>query len=626
MSAYISSFATIVRNHVATSVAGDDPKGMLVDLSIRDLALIDAAELSFGPGLNVISGETGAGKSLLVGALELALGARARVGGGGQVRDGAREARVEARFEFPRPNQNSGVAADRALVIGAWLEANLPDFVEEWESNRELILGRTITSEGRTRARINQRPVPLKSLRELAALFLEIHGQNDHQKLCEADEQLRLLDGYAGAAKPLAAYREARRDWVEAVSMLRDFNDACDERRDRLDLLRFQVGELAEAELKPREIEGLKVERELLRHGEELLRELGGITDRLSESDNALLDQVRIMERIVSAWQIRVEGLQEPADSLRDAVVYLEEAAAGLVSFTDAVEVDAERLEEVEERLNELERLCHKFGSDEEGLIDLAARLEQELETLEQTESSSEKLEADVARTRKNVAAAAKKLSKVRAAVRVPLALEVETALAGLELGRARFEVALLDRKKSAPTPELGASELDPKIAADLFHFGVDGAETIEFLLAANPGEAAGSLAKVASGGEVARIMLALRGVLASSDRGRTLVFDEVDAGVGGRLGPAVAERLRELGEVNQVLCITHLPSIAAAAHLHHKVAKEVRAGRTMTIFDELSRTGSEEARVRELADMIAGGADEETARAEASRLLRAFA
>lgn len=612
---------------------------MLVDLSIRDLALIEAAELTFGPGLNVISGETGAGKSLLVGALELALGARARVGGGGQVREGAQEARVEARFEFQRVQNGSAaasdcaLAADRALAIGVWLEHNLPDFVEDWDASHELILGRTITSEGRTRARINQRPVALKSLRDLAALFLEIHGQNDHQKLCEADEQMRLVDAYAGAANQLGGYREARRSWLGAVALFKEFHNARDDRRDRLDLLRFQVGELADAQLIPGEIESLKVERELLRHGEELRGELGGVTQDLSESDGALLDQVRSMERTVSSWQSRVEGLKEPSESLREAVVYLEEAAAGLVTFTDSIEVDPGRLEEVEERLNELERLCAKFGGDEAGLTDLAIRLEAELEGLEQTEGSSEKLELNVSSARKKMAADAKKLTQARAASRKPLAAEVETALAGLELGRASFEVSLCERSKTARTEDGGdcsesaQAEGRPMqaIAEDTNYFGPDGVEGIEFLLAANPGEAAAPLAKVASGGEAARIMLALRGVLAASDRGRTLVFDEVDAGVGGRLGPAVAERLRELGKGNQVLCITHLPSIAAAAHLHHKVAKEVRVGRTVTIFDELSRKGAEEARVRELADMIAGGADEKTARAEASRLLELF-
>ena len=610
---------------------------MLVDLSIRDLALIEAAELSFGPGLNVISGETGAGKSLLVGALELALGLRARVGGGGQVRKGAKEARVEARFEFPRAKK--GGSSDRALAIGSWLEVHLPDFSEEWESSRELILGRTITSEGRTRARVNQRPVPLKSLRGLAELFLEIHGQNDHQKLCEADEQLRLVDAYGGAGKLLGAYRETRGAWLQAVELLSDFYNARGKRRDRLDLLRFQVGELADARLEPGEMKALQAERELLRHGGDLRGELGGISDALSESENALLDQVRSMEAKVAAWSRRVGGLGETTEAFREAVVYMEEAAAGLVSFADAVEVDPARLEEVEERMDELERLCAKFGADEAGLVDLAQRLELELESLEAKEGSSEALEAGVAAARDKVAAAAKKLTKARAAAQKPLAKEVETALTGLELGKARFQVALRPRNASGGGPAETATaaanapleialpkQVSKTIAADLKLFGKDGAESIEFLLAANPGEPAAPLSKVASGGEAARIMLALRGVLAASDRGRTLVFDEVDAGVGGRLGPAVAGRLRDLGEGNQVLCITHLPSIAAAAHLHQKVAKEVRAGRTVTVFDELSRKGAETERIGELADMIAGGANEKTARAEAGRLLKSFA
>jgi len=609
---------------------------MLAELSIRDLALIEAAELSFGIGLNVITGETGAGKSLLVGALDLILGGRPKAGAAGLVRAGAKEARLEARFELD-------TSTERGRAVAAFLDAELEDFSADFAETGELILGRSLTSAGRTRARINQRPVPLKALRTLAGILIELHGQNDHQRLCLAGEQRRLLDAFGGHAKVLGAYAAARTNALAAADALAAFHERRTERRDRIDLLRYQLEELDGARLEAGERANLTAERELLRHAEELSSELGGVAEGLSEGDSALLDTLRTMERRVEAWRGRVPGLEDAAESLREAVVHTEEAASALVSYTDNVEVDPARLEEVEERMAELERLSHKYARDDAGLMELLAELAAELEGLEAEEGGCEDLERQATGTLQALEAAADKLTRARKKAAKPLAKKVEAALAGLGLEKARFEACLVPltgeeavEEVDGVAFELGAAagveddaqagdpgDLGRRVADHLralLRLAPHGAERIEFLLAANPGEPAGALAKVASGGEVARIMLALRGVLSACEEGRTLVFDEIDSGVGGRLGPHVAARLRQLGEGHQVLCVTHLPSIAAAAHLHLKVAKGVAGGRTTTIFQELSG----DPRLRELADMIAGGADEDTARAEAARLLQA--
>ena len=608
---------------------------MLVELSIRDLALIEAAELAFGPGLNVITGETGAGKSLLVGALDLILGGRARVGSGGMVRDGAAEARIEARFELDP-------ASDRGRAVAAFLEAELEDFAAGYVESGELILGRSLTAAGRTRARIDQRPVPLKALRGLAGVLLELHGQNDHQRLCQQGEQRELLDAFGGHGDALEAYRVARVAALAAAAELAAFHGRRAERRDRIDLVRFQLGELEEARMEGDELTPLSEERDLLRHGEDLATELGAAAGELSESDAALLDRLRAIHRVVEAWRARVAGLDEVSGALHEAVLHVEEAAASLVSFVDGVEVDPRRLEEVEERMAELERLCERFDTDEAGLMALTGELSDELAGLEKEESGLDQLEERAAATLADLERAAADLTAARTTAAGPLATEVEAALAGLGLEKARFEVRLVPLAAAAsdevggsgdvPALEAAGPDADPEEAhasraawaedhaAALASLGPHGAETAAFYLAANPGESAAPLAEVASGGEVARIMLALRGVLVACEAGRTLVFDEVDAGVGGRLGPQVAARLRRLGETHQVLCVTHLPSIAAAAHLHLAVAKDTRAGRTITVVRE--QAGDE--RLRELADMIAGGADEATARAEAARLLEA--
>jgi len=584
---------------IETKPDSDDPRGMLVELSIRDLALIEAAELSFGPGLNTITGETGAGKSLLVGALELLVGARLRQRGASVVRAGAKVARVEGRFELVP-------GGERARIVGAYLAKELPDLHGDFAASaedggvHELILGRTVTQEGKSRAHLGQRPASLKALRSLASLLFEIHGQNDHQRLLLPEEQLALLDAFAGARGELEAYRECRLRWRTTRDALAAFEAERAERRDRLDLLRYQLGELTDARLEPGERQRLVAEREILRHAGQLATELGAVAENLSEGDGALIDVLRTMLRRIEAWRARVPGLDDVANNLREAMVFGEEAAAGLVTFNDSVEVDPARLEEVEERLAELERLTHKYQLDDTALIEHAAGLEDAVAELERVEGSSAELEAAVASAAHELAAAAKALTRKREAARKPLGKAVEAALAGLGLVRASFALAFRPYG-AAPGPM--------------------GAETVEFQLAANPGELPAPLAAVASGGEAARIMLALRGVLVAGESGRCLVFDEIDAGVGGRLGPEVAGRLRELGEAHQVLCVTHLASIAAGAHRHHRVAKEVRGGRTLTVFAELEG----EARVRELADMLAGGADEATARAEAGRLLAAY-
>lgn len=583
---------------------------MLVELSIRDLALIEAAELPFGPGLNVITGETGAGKSLVVGALELLVGQRHKAGAK-VVRAGAAAARVEGRFEL-------AVGSERAAALQTYLERELPELAEDFAAEareleaggvHELILGRTITKEGKSRAHIGQRPAALKALRGIAGLLFELHGQNDHQRLLVREEQLALLDSFAGAEGELEAYRTARAAWRAAADELARHEAERDERRDRLDLVRFQLGELEGAELEPGERARLTAERERLRHAEELSSDLGGVAEGLSEGDETLLDTLRTMERRVEAWHARLGGggLEDAASNLREAVVFTEEAAAALVSFTSDLEVDPARLEEVEERLDELERLCAKYDLDEAGLVARMDELEAEREALAGVEGAGDELEAAVAAARAELEAAAKALTQRRKRATKPLAKAVEAALAGLGLGKARFAVAFVAE---------GAGKDDAR------HFGPRGVETAEFQLAANPGEPPAPLAAVASGGEAARIMLALESVLVANQTGRCLVFDEVDTGVGGRLGPEVAARLRELGERHQVLCVTHLPAIAAGAHRHLRVAKEERAGRTLTVFAELEG----EPRVRELADMIAGGADEATAHAEANRLLAAFA
>jgi len=567
---------------------------MLVELVIADLVLLERAVLTFGPGLNVITGETGAGKSLLIDALELLLGERPRPG---LVRRGAQRATVEGRFAVERSEYGERVRA--------WLREHLPSALEdgaEQDGELELILGRTIGRDGRTRAHVDHHPVTQRRLRELARMLVEIHGQNDHQKLFDPAEQLFLLDAFAGLEDAAAGYRERRARWTGLAR--RAVQSGADEleRLARIDFLRFQARELEEARLDPAEREELARERSVLRHAGELQELLARLCEALFEGDGAALDRLRLAERELDAFCERVPALAAAAAEVRESAAYLEQAAAALRTFQDGLELDPRRLEEVEARLEEYERLERKYRTDAHGIGERARAVLSELAELLAQVEGREALEAELAAAFEAAAQAGRRLAQSRRRARARLARAVHEALADLGLEGARFDLEW----KAAGGGEAGTE------------LGAHGIERVEFLLAANPGEARRPLREVASGGEVARTMLALRGALAVRRTTPTLIFDEVDSGVGGRLGPRVGAHLRELAGHHQVLCVTHLPAIAACAHRHLRVHKEVERGRTRTRVTELAR----EARVQEIADMIAGGADTPTAQAEARRLL----
>jgi DNA repair protein RecN (Recombination protein N) len=579
---------------------------------VRDLVLFERETLALGPGLNVVTGETGAGKSLLVGALELLLGQRPRPG---LVRPGAERALVEGRFLVPR-----GAAAH---ALERWLANHLPAVADEWRraatAERELILGRAVERDGGTRAYVDQRPVTQRLLAELARRLFEIHGQNDHQRLLEPSEQLILLDHFGGLEGELAAYRRARAEWLAKAERALALHEARAARRERLELVREDLFELRAAAPGEGEEAELRSEREVLRHASGLGQELGALVEELLEVDGALLDRLRRAERVVGGWRERVAALAGPAEELALAAAHLEDAAGALRSFTDRLEVDPARLEAVEARLAELERLARKHGRDVGGLAALALELEAECAALEADEASLEGLAEEVARARAELSAAGGELRRARKAQKPKLLRAVEAALGKLGLEGARFDLRLGQRSADEPPPAAGGLDR-AAFEADRGRFGERGIDRIEFLLAANPGQEPAKLRQVASGGETARIMLALRSALArrGAGRARVLVFDEIDAGVGGRLGPAVGEHLKALGAHHQVLCVTHLPAVAALADRHLRVVKEIAEQRARTRVEALSG----EARVDEIADMIAGGAAEDTARAEARRLL----
>jgi len=556
-------------------------------LRIEGLALVESVDLEFGPGLNVMTGETGAGKSVVLGALALVAGARGSVD---SLREGAREAVVEAVF------------ATQALPE---LEAELLQRGIE-SDHHSLVVRRTLSEAGRNRAQLAGQLVPVSTLGEIFAGRIEISSQHESQALLRPESHGRLLDAYgelltlrAEVASEFAELRELDLEISRLAS-------ATAERARRHDFLAFQIREIDEAKLVPGETANLTSERARLVHAERLRSEAGsaaaclvgdptqaeakGSADLLAEAARRVEVAARLDQTLGPLGQ-RLRTLQSDAA----------DAAAELERYTASIEEDVGRLSQLEARLSQLEALRRKYGGTEEEVLRFRDCAAQELAVLSNADERAAELARERALRSERLAAQCVKLSagRVRAAERLSLALEA--ALAELGMPGGRMEIALLP----APAP--------PTLPC-----GASGAELAEFRFSASPGEAPRPLRRVASGGELSRVFLALKNVLRRAGPGMVLVFDEVDAGIGGRAADRVGRVLSELAEEHQVLCITHLPQIAARGSTHFRVSKRKRAGRSCV---EVERLAAAE-RVEEIARMAGGEAISETTRRHAEELL----
>ena len=555
---------------------------MIRALRVRNLVTIDALELELGPGLTVVTGETGAGKSLLLGAIALLSGQRV---GSELVRAGAREAEVEAIFASPE-------LLGRARGLGL-----------AGDGEEELLVSRSVSREGRGRVSVYGRLATVALLAELMTDALEITSQGEHQRLLRNEAQAELLDAFAGLGPSAQEIAELHRGWRElalAIQARRRDREALARREDQL---RFELAQIDGAKLEPGELDSLGVELRRLGYADRLAQAASRALELLDGEDGA-------RERLAGA-RATLRGVSEldpalgpPAEALERARLELEEASFQLERYAASIDADPQRLARVEDRLAELRRLQSRYGATVEDILAHRARAAEELAGLEGGEERTAELERELAARADALDAKSRVLSRARAAAALELERAVAEELSGLELGRARFAVELL------PVEPKSADGLAPPC-------GPAGRERAQFTLAANPGEAGGRLRDAASGGELARLLLALRNALREADAGRVLLFDEIDAGLGGQTARRVGERLRALAGRNQVICITHLPQIAALGDSHHTVVKDVRKSRTET---RISALGGE-ARVDEIARM-SGGQLTDAARAHARELL----
>jgi DNA repair protein RecN (Recombination protein N) len=547
----------------------------LRELTVENLAVVESVRLALAPGFTVLTGETGAGKSLVVDAVALALGARASTD---QVRAGADAARVEAIFDAP-PLQPEDALAD---VIAA--------------GEGSVIVRREVGADGRSLARVNDRAVTVGGLAALGARLGEIHGQHDQQRLLEPAHQLALLDGFAANAALVAAVDDAYRAWraVAAASaeLLTDPHDLAR----RVELLRHQVDEIVAASPRPGEDAELEAALRAAEHAETIvrsaaeavagLRDDGGTGDALASVERSLATAAQHDERFVALVDRAAALAAEASELARDV-----SAAA------DAMDLDPAARAAAEERLALLYDLRRKYGDTLQSVVAFGEESAAELERLENQEGERERLRAEEVERLRALQSAATALTASRHTAAERLAAAVNAELPPLGLPADAFGV------------ELGAVEIGPS-----------GGDHVTFTFAPNPGEPARPLGRIASGGEASRLSLALKVVLAAADETPLLVFDEVDAGVGGRNAAALGERLRALSAYHQVLCVTHLPQVAAHADAHVVIGKRVADGRTLT----QARVLSADERTQELAAMLAGEGAGDEAQAAAQALLRA--
>ncbi len=588
---------------------------MLTELRIRDLAIIDRLDLVFGPGFNVLTGETGAGKSIIIDAVNLLLGDRASQE---VVRAGADRTEVEGTFRL-NPSVGARVAP---LLAEHGLEGDQAD---------EIVLAREVRANGRSVARVNGRAVTTALLGEVGNLLVDVHGQGEHLSLLHEREHVGLLDRYAGLSEEVGRVSDLVRRVRAIRRELEGLRQDERERARRIDLLSYQVEEIRAAKLKVGEEEELDAERKRLANAEQLSQLSTEASLLISGSDAdtpGALDALGLAEQALT----RLARIDPTAagllDQLGEATALLDDIGRELSHYRDGVEFNPRRLQQVEERLHVIHSLQRKYGDTVEEVLAYGQRSAAELETITHAGERIEELEAAEAGFLVELGRQGAELSAARRAAGERMARAIEAELDDLQMARAHFAVDI----QWTADPSGAVVETDSAIRSSAqpgrYAFDGHGLDTVGFLVSANPGEPLRPLARVASGGETSRLMLALKTVLGRADETPTLIFDEIDQGIGGRVGGTVGLKLWGLtmrngapaaaaaGVRHQVLCITHLPQLAAYGDLHYHVAKHVAAGRTTTEVLRLEGDGQ----VAELARMM--GADTDAGRASVAEML----
>lgn len=542
---------------------------MLISLYIKDFGLIDCIEMEFGAGLNVLTGETGAGKSIILEALQMALGGRAQTG---SVRSGRDRALIQATFDISRME----TVQDRMLKTGLELDDDDPG---------TLILSREINRQGRNTCRVNGRIVNLSSYKQIAGSLVDLHGQHDQQSLMQSDKQMLLLDRYGGPdlLELLRQTGRAYREWRKNVQLREQIISGGRERQQRMDMIKYQMDEIDAANLAGEDEDALIKRRDLLANAEKIGLLAEQVLNRIYKGTGqypAAVDLLGEAKNDLDELCRYLPDCRTCLDNVYSALCLVEEAARELAAQRENVDINPQELDYIEDRLATIERLRRKYGASVEEILAYRKNIAAELEELQLLETGAEGLEELVHKSEREYFNLAKQLEEGRHNAAGSLEKAIENELYDLEMSSVHFAVQV--------------DAADP---------GTRGINKVEFLISPNPGEPLRPLAKIASGGELSRVMLALKSILAATDDVDTLVFDEVDAGIGGRTLQAVAEKLEQLGRKRQIICVTHATAVAAVAATHYLIKKSVDGGRTVTTVHRLE--GDE--RINELSRMLGG-------------------
>ncbi|MCB1759368.1 MAG: DNA repair protein RecN [Gammaproteobacteria bacterium] len=536
---------------------------MLVRIHISNLAIVSRLEVEFERGMTALTGETGAGKSILIDALGLALGDRAD---SGMIRAGSARAEITAVFDLG----DAGTAAD-------WLRA------QQLDAEEGCILRRVLVRDGQSRAYINGTPAPLKSVQALGELLVDIHGQHAHQSLLRSGQQRELLDAYAGHQRLLSQLVAQFRDWQQAKEALAQLRQLAQEQQERRELLAFQIDELSALALAEGEVESIDQEQRRLGNADQLRLQCATILELLDEADDSARSRLLRAGGELDEMLALEPSLEECRELLESASIQIDEAVSLLHGYADTIELDPARLQQVERRLGEIQDMARKYRCRPPELPALLQRMRQEMAQIGDTKSRAAETAARCSELEEQLLALAGSLHQSRAKAAKRLAAAVRRDIAQLGMPDGRIEIAL------HPLPAERVSS--------------QGLDRVEFLVSANRGQPPQPLAKVASGGELSRISLAIQVATIQCGSVPTLIFDEVDVGIGGGVAEITGRLLRTIGDERQVLCVTHLPQVAAQAHHHQRISKVAKGDRVQTSITDLEG----EARVDEVARMLGG-------------------
>ncbi|TWI55940.1 DNA repair protein RecN [Halalkalibacter nanhaiisediminis] len=564
---------------------------MLIELSIKHFAIIEELTIPFEKGLTVLTGETGAGKSIIIDAIGLILGGR---GSAEYVRYGENRAEIEGLFII----EDDHVVIEKARELGIDVRDSM------------FILRRDITSQGKSICRVNGKLVTLAILREIGQALVDIHGQHEHQALMQPEHHLSMLDGFAQKelVQTQAEYQAIYGEALQLQKQVRNLSENEQEMAQKLDLYQYQLEEIEKAQLEPNEDEQLLEERHKLAHSEKLFSLLEDSYQSLYGEGRGLDYLTTSVSHLEEAATIDKE-LQELHESVSNSYFLLEEAAFALRDRIEKIEFDPSRLEFIESRLHDIQRLKRKYGSSVNEILEYAAKIEEELDSIIHKDDRVEKLQVQLEALWQDLLVEAKALTAIRKNAAEALTEAIHDQLRSLYMEKTIFEVRLQERS-------LG--KMAPVVNGQAVPFGPEGLDAVEFYLSTNPGEPMKPLAKVASGGEISRIMLALKSIFSNQQGITSVIFDEVDTGVSGRVAQAIAEKIHGISIGSQVLCITHLPQVAAMADTHLFIAKHEMNERVITSVTPLSINE----KVDEIARMISGVEITDLTREHAKELL----